>query len=182
IPGLTGTLAAYQILRRNVVTADPSNPFSSIQSGEQRARGFEADLVYEPGASLSVLGAYAYTDAEVTRDNRLPVGDRPTRTPEHSLRLAARYRFQSDALKGLEIGGGLTAVSDRELTLPNTTAADGSVLLDAQAAWDLGVAKLSVSVVNLADEAGFAPYPYLARAVVAPLQPRSAYLTLSRSF
>lgn len=182
IPGLTGTLAAYQILRRNVVTADPSNPFSSIQSGEQRARGFEADLVYEPGASLSVLGAYAYTDAEVTRDNRLPVGDRPTRTPEHSLRLAARYRFQSEALKGLEIGGGLTAVSDRELTLPNTTAADGSVLLDAQAAWDLGVAKLSVSVVNLADEAGFAPYPYLARAVVAPLQPRSAYLTLSRSF
>lgn len=182
IKGLTGTLAAYQITRRNVITADPANPFASIQAGEQRARGVEADVVFEPSPALSVLAAYAYTDAEITKDNTLPVGDRPTRTPEHSLRLAARYRFQSGDLKGLEFGGGLTAVSDRELTLPNKYVADGSVLVDAQASYDFGYAKVSVSVVNLTGEDGYAPYQYLARAVVAPLQPRSAYLTLSKAF
>ena len=181
IPGLTGTIAAYRIVRRNVVTADPANPFGSIQSGEQRAQGFEADLAYEPGPQLSVLAAFAYTDADVTEDNRLPVGDRLTRVPKTSLRLAARYRFQ-ERLKGLELGAGLTAVSKRELTLPNTAQVKGSVLLDAQAAYDFGWASVSVSIVNLTDDDAYAPYQYLARAVVVPVQPRSAFVTLRKAF
>jgi iron complex outermembrane receptor protein len=181
VPGLTGTVAAYHVVRRNVITADPANPFGSIQSGEQRARGFEADVAYEPGPQLSILAAFAYTDAEVTKDNRLPVGDSLTRVPKTSLRLAARYRFQN-AWRGLELGGGLTAVSSRELTLPNTARVDGSVLLDAQASYDFGWATLSVSIVNLTDADDYAPYQYLARAVVVPLQPRSAFVTVRKTF
>jgi len=182
IPGLTGTVALYQITRQNVRTADPGNPFASIQSGEQRSRGFETDIVYEPSTALSILATYAYTDAEVTKDNTLPVGDRPTRVPEHSARVAVRYRFEGGSLSGFEIGGGLTAVSDRELTLPNATSVDGSVLFDAQASYDLGVAEVSVSVVNLTDEDSFEPYQYLAASIVAPTQPRSAFVTLRKSF
>jgi iron complex outermembrane receptor protein len=106
--GLSGTIAAYSITRQNVITSDPLNPFASIQTGEQRAQGYEADLVYEPNRSLSVLFNYAFTDAEVTEDNTLPVGDQLRRVPRHSGRLAARYRF-SGSLQGLEFGGGLTA-------------------------------------------------------------------------
>ena len=182
IPGLTGTVALYQITRQNVRTADPGNPFASIQSGEQRSRGFETDIVYEPSTALSILATYAYTDAEVTKDNTLPVGDRPTRVPEHSARVAVRYRFEGGSLSGLEIGGGLTAVSDRELTLPNVTSVDGSVLFDAQASYDFGVAEISLSVVNLTDEDSFEPYQYLAASIVAPTQPRSAFVTLRKSF
>jgi iron complex outermembrane recepter protein len=182
LPGLTGTIAAYQVTRQNVRTADPSNPFSSIQAGEQRARGLETDLVYEPTPALSLLATYAYTDAEVTKDNALPVGDRPARVPEHSGRVAVRYRFLEGGFSGLEIGGGLTAVSDRELTLPNVTSVDGSVLIDAQASYDFGLATVSLSVVNLTDEESFEPYQYLAASIVTPTQPRSAFVTLRRRF
>ena len=183
IKGLTGTASIYQVTRQNVSTADPKNPFGSIQAGEQRAKGLELDLVYEPGPALSILASFAHTQAEVTKDNTLKVGDRLTRTPENSGRIAARYRFQSAELEGLEIGGGVTAVSDRELTLPNSKHVPGLTLLDAQASYDFGPrTTLSLSVVNLADSHAWEPYQYLARAVAAPTQPRSAYVTLRTKF
>ena len=180
--GLSGTLSLYQITRQNVTTADPLNPGLSIQTGEQRAKGFEADVVYEPTRSLSVLFNYAYTNAEVTEDNSLPVGDQLRRVPEVSARIAARYRFRDGGLKGLEIGGGVTAVSDRELTLPNTVAVDGLTLFDAQVSYDLAPVQLSLSIVNLTDEDGFEPYQYFNGAYVAPTQPRSAFVTVRTGF
>ena len=182
IHGLSGTIAAYQITRQHVVTADPVNFGLSIQTGEQRARGLEADLIYEPDPALSVLANYAYTEAEVTADNRLPVGDALRRVPRHAGRLAAHYRFQARALQGLEIGGGVTAVSRRELTLPNTVSAPGIALLDAQASWRLGRVMVALSMVNLGGARGFEPYAYLGGAYVIPTQPRSAYLTLRAGF
>ncbi len=181
IKGLSGTLALYEVTRQNVITADPLNPFASIQTGEQRARGFEADLVYEPDPALSLLLSFAHTDAKVTKDNTLPVGDKLKRVPENAGRLAARYRFQSPTLKGLEVGAGVTAVSDRELTLPNVVAVDGSTLFDAQASYAFGPASIAVSVVNLTDQDGFAPYNYFAGAAI-PIQPRAAYVTLRANF
>jgi iron complex outermembrane recepter protein len=182
IPGLSGTAAIYNIERLNVVTADPSNPFRSIQTGEQRSRGFELDLVYEPTPALSLLASYAYTDVEVTRDNVLPVGDRPARVPEHSARLAGRYRVLDGALAGLEVGAGVTYTGERFLTLPNGIKADALTLVDAQAEYDFGPARLSVSIVNLFDEDAFEPFAYLDRAVVIPTQPRSVFVTLRASF
>lgn len=183
IEGLTGTVALYEIRRQNVATADPINPGFSVQTGEQRARGLEVDLVYEPSSALSILASYAYTDAEVTEDNRGAYqGDRLSRVPEHSGRLAVRYRFQGETLSGLEVGGGVTYAGERELTLPNSTTVDGLALVDAQASYDFGPASLSLSVVNLTDALEYAPYQYLARAVVMPTQPRSAYLTLRTEF
>lgn len=126
----------YQITRQNAKTADPVISFASIQTGEQRAHGIELDLLYELTANLSLLANYAYTDAEVTKDNTLPVGDRPTRVPEHSGRLAARYRCLEGPLGPLEVRAGATLASDRDLALPNTPTVDGSILMDAQATWD----------------------------------------------
>jgi iron complex outermembrane recepter protein len=182
IPGLTGTAAVYKVERENVITGDPANPGLSIQTGEQRSQGFELDLVYEPTQALSFLASYAYTDVELTRDNVLPVGDRPARVPEHSGRLAARYRVLDGALKGLELGGGFTYTGERFLTLPNGIKADALTLADAQAEYDFGPASVSVSILNLFDEDAFEPFAYLDRAVVIPTQPRSAFVTLRTQF
>ena len=181
IEGLTGTVSLFQIARQNVVTPDPVIPFAYLQTGEQRARGVEMDLVYEPSAALSVLFNYAYTDAEVRKDNALPVGDRLRAVPEHAGRLAARYRFDG-ALNDFEIGGGLTYTSERELTLPNTLTVGDLVTVDAQASYDFGPAQLSVSIVNLFNEDGFEPYQYFGGAYVVPTQPRSAFITLRNAF
>lgn len=182
IKGLTGTASLYRITRQNVVTADPVIPFANVQTGEQRAQGAELDLIYEPSRSFSLLFNYAYTDAKVTKDNSLPVGDRVRAVPEHSGRIAARYRFSEGALKGFALGGGVTAVSRRELTFPNTVSVDGMALVDAQASYELGPVSLSVSVTNLLGNDGLEPYQYFGGPYVIPTQPRSAFLTLKGGF
>lgn len=181
IKGLTGTAALYQVTRQNVLTAIPNTIFYS-QDGEQRARGAELDLIYEPVPALSILFNYAYTDAKVTKATTIPVGDRLRAVPKHSARLAGRYRVLDGGLKGLEAGLGVTVVSERELTLPNSVAIGGSALVDAQASYDLGPVRLGLSVVNLLGSKAFAPYQYLGGAYVTPVQPRSAFVTLRAGF
>jgi iron complex outermembrane receptor protein len=182
VKGLTGTLSIFQITRQNMLTPDPIIPFAYVQTGEQRSKGIELDLVYEPSPALSILFNYSDTDAKVTKDTVLPVGDRLRAVPKQTGRLAARYRFQSDAWRGLEVGAGVTAVSSRELTLPNTIAVKGMALVDAQASYDFGPATLSLSIINLTDNDGFEPYQYFGGAYVIPTQPRSAFITLRTAF
>ena len=184
--GISGTLAMFEQTRRNVSTPDPDPTYAilgySVQSGEQRARGVEADLVWEPTPALSLLGNYAYTQAEITEDNSIPVGDGLPRVPRHSGRLAARYRILDGAAKGLGFGAGITAFSARELTLPNTVSVPGYALLDAQTSYDFDRYTISVSAVNLTDRKVFETYQYMGSPVVLPTQPRSAYLTLTARF
>ncbi|MCA3255506.1 MAG: TonB-dependent receptor, partial [Alphaproteobacteria bacterium] len=103
VRGLTGTAALYQVTRQNVLTAIP-NTFFFSQDGEQRARGAEIDMIYEPAPAISILFNYAYTDAEVTKATTIPVGDRLRAVPKHSARLAGRYRVLTGAFAGFEIG------------------------------------------------------------------------------
>jgi iron complex outermembrane receptor protein len=180
--GVSGTLALFEQKREKVATPDPANPFMSVQTGEQRARGFETDLVWEPSRALSVLFNYAWTDAEVTQDNATPIGDTLARIPEHSGRIAARYRFLDGPAKGLSIGAGVTAFSAREITLPNTMTVPGYATLDAQAAYDFDRFSIAVSVVNLGGRDAFDPYQYFGFPVVMPTQPRSAFITVKARF
>lgn len=182
--GLSGTVALFEQTRRNVTTADPdpANFGMSIQTGEQRARGLEADLVWELTPAFSLLANYAYTQAEVTRDTSIDVGSRLPRVPRHSGRLAGRYRVLDGMAKGLSFGMGVTAVSARELTLPNTVSVPGYALLDAQAAYEFGPYTVALSAFNLTNRKVFDTYQYLSSPVVMPVQPRSAYLSLTARF
>jgi len=173
--GLSGTIAAFSQTHDNVVTSDPNNVGFYIQSGRQRARGVEVDLVWEPSPAFSLLGNYAYTD---TRDGGVSPGDRLARVPESSGRIAARYRLLHGPAKGLSFGAGITAFTSRQLTLPNTIAVPGYAVLDAQASYDIGRFTLGVSVVNLGGRRAWDPYSYMGYPVVTPNQPRSAYVTL----
>ncbi|MCL8328171.1 TonB-dependent siderophore receptor [Pseudomonas juntendi] len=184
--GLSGTLALFEQTRRNVATPDPDPANAvmgySVQSGEQRARGFETDLTWEPTPAVSILANYAYTQAEVREDNTIPVGDGLPRVPKHSGRLAARYRILDGAAEGLSFGAGVTALSARELTLPNTVSVPGYALLDAQVSYDFDRYSVSLSGVNLTGREVFETYQYLGSPLVLPTQPRSAYVTLSARF
>lgn len=176
--GLSGSVAAFRLDRRNVVISagDLGNPFLQSQSGEQRAQGLDVDLVYEPSSAWSALLAYAYTDTEVTRDVAPRLGDAFARVPEHSARAALRYRVLDGALAGLGIGLGARVTSSRELTLPNLDQVPGTAVFDAQVSYAWTRAELALSLVNLADRRYFEPYQYLAQSVVIPGDPRSAYL------
>jgi iron complex outermembrane receptor protein len=173
--GLSGTVAFFRQTHENVVTADPAIVGFYVQSGRQRARGVEVDMVWEPAPAFSVLANYAYAD---TGDDGVATGDRLARVPTSSGRVAARYRVLHGAAKGFSFGAGISAFTSRELTLPNTIVVPGYAVIDAQASYDIGRLTLGASVVNVGNRRAFDPHSYLGYPVVAPNQPRSAYLTL----
>jgi iron complex outermembrane recepter protein len=173
--GLSGTIAAFSQTHDNVATSDPNNVGFYVQSGRQRAHGVEVDMVWEPSPAFSLLGNYAYTR---TRDEGVAPGDQLARVPESSGRVAARYRLLHGPAKGLSFGAGVTAFTSRQLTLPNTIAVPGYAVVDAQASYDIGRFTLGVSVVNLGGRRAWDPYSYMGYPVVAPNQPRSAFVTL----
>ncbi|MCW2365874.1 iron complex outermembrane receptor protein [Sphingobium sp. B7D2B] len=173
--GLSGTIAVFRQTHDNVVTVDPTNVGFFIQSGRQRASGVEVDLVWEPTPAFSLLANYAYTD---TRDDGIAPGDTLARVPKSSGRVAARYRVLNGPAKGLSFGAGITAFTSRELTLPNSIAAPGYAVIDAQATYDLGRFSLGISIVNLGNRKAWDPHSYMGYPVVSPNQPRSAFVTL----
>ncbi len=112
---LSATLAFYNLTRSNVLTTDPVNPNFSIQVGEQRSRGFDLTLGGEILPGWSIIGGYAYIDAEVTasNDDFLPVGSGLGNVPQNSFNLWTKYEFQSGALQGFGAGVGLFYVGER---------------------------------------------------------------------
>ncbi|SMG64636.1 [weak similarity to] ferrichrome-iron receptor, partial [methanotrophic bacterial endosymbiont of Bathymodiolus sp.] len=98
----------------------------------------------------------------------LVVGDRLTRVPEHSGRLAVRYRFLSGILEGLGVGMGITGMSDREISLPNTYTVDGFYRMDAQISCPLSEhLDLTVNIQNLTNTQYYEPFLFLQDEVVS---------------
>ena len=177
--GLSGTISGFDQIRNHVSTPDPSNPLLSVQTGQQRAFGAETDIAWEPVRAFSLLANYAYTEATVTQDNVIPVGNVLARVPRNSGRVAARYRVQQGPAAGLAFGAGVTAFSSRQDTLPNTVTVPGYAALDAQATYNFGHRySIEGSAVNFANRRTYDSYEYFGFPVVMPNQPISAYVTL----
>jgi iron complex outermembrane receptor protein len=71
------TVAGFELTRTGGVVPDPANATFSIQTGEQRSRGFEVDGNWQSAAGLSRLATYTFTAAEVTHDTSITVGNVP---------------------------------------------------------------------------------------------------------
>lgn len=132
------------------------------------------------------LAAFAFTDAEITRDAATgaasTVGRSLARVPETSGRVAARYRWLDGPLAGLGLGLGAAYAAKAPTTDANTSFSDDYIVFDAQASYDWDRFRLGLSVVNLTDEDYLIPYQYLAQDVVRPGQPLSAFVSLSARF
>lgn len=105
--------AIYHIVKENVLTRDPIDPTYSIAAGEVRSRGLDINVAGNITPEWRVIGGYAYVDAEVTKDNRLPTGTRLANIPRNSFSLLNTYEFQDGLAKGLGLGVGVKYVDDR---------------------------------------------------------------------
>ena len=123
---LTGTLAAYRITRENIVQflGGVFTQNNNLPSGEELSQGIELDLVYTPTPNLSIMAAYAYTDAYVSKNVITTDGNSPDENKDgiadiiglpkegvakNDIRLWVSYDFEKNtALKGLSLGGGYT--------------------------------------------------------------------------
>lgn len=189
---LHGSLATYQLVRENVPTANPFVPGSTVQIGEQQSQGVELDLSWQPTPAFSLLATYAYTDAFVSDDiiNQVPtqgqdidrIGKHLARVPEHSGRIAARYRFQEGKLVGLGLGIGLTAASARPVSLSNDYYTEAYCVADAQISYERELWQAELSITNLGNHFYYEPYPYLGEDVVAPARPISFFLSITTRF
>ncbi|MGD9656253.1 MAG: TonB-dependent siderophore receptor [Methylocystis sp.] len=108
------SLAFYQLTKQNVaVLTGDSVSFDTI--GAARSRGVEFDFQGKVTDALSLIVSYAYTDA---RYIRTAVGDDhlgrhlPGAAPSAGS-IWAKYDFQDPQFKGLSVGAGVFAASDR---------------------------------------------------------------------
>ena len=176
--GLSGQFAFFDIRRQNVAVADPAIPFNTIQTGEQRSRGFDTNLLWQPTQRMSVLLAYAYLDAQVTKDSTYAVGTRLPFAPAHSGRVFAAYRVPVPQVGDVVVGAGAYATTSQavDLSIPDRTP--GYATFDTSMSWQHGPLRLNLQIQNLLDKKAYVPFAYLGDSV-APIERRSAFLTAS---
>ncbi|PSS58453.1 TonB-dependent siderophore receptor [Pseudomonas sp. BBP2017] len=158
--------ALYHIVKENVLTLDPANPSYSLAAGEVRSRGLDLNIAGNITPQWKVIGGYAYVDAEVTKDNRLPSGTRLANIPRNSFSLVNTYEFQDGFAKGLGLGVGLKYVDDRKgQTETVTYTMDRYTVVDLLSYYKVNEhVRLNLDVKNLFnkgfDEAGWNNYVY----------------------
>ena len=127
-PNLTATFAVYDIVKTNVTEAIPglllANGLQTYEvTGEQKSRGFEAQIDYQPLPNWQVQLGYTYIDARVTSSVvAAEVNALLFNVPHNDFSLWTRYNFTLDALKGLGLGLGEIYVGHRVGGYPTVTA------------------------------------------------------------
>ena len=157
LPGrVTGNIALFDIKKRNVLVANSEGPTTIYSAaGEVRSRGLEMDLTGQLSDHWSMIGSYAYTDAEVTEDPDYK-GKRLQNVAKNSGSLSAVYDFGS-VIGGdqLRVGAGARYVGERagnavnDFDLPSYTVADAFATYDTKVEGQK--VKFQLNVKNLFD-------------------------------
>ncbi len=179
--GLTGTLALFDI-ERSKVPVPVGGGFASAAIGEQRSRGFEADVLWQPNANWQILANYAFVDAELVEPvPGAAAGNKLIGVPRNSGRLWINYAFDPDVLKGWSVGAGVYAASAAAVDLANLYEADSYYTVDAKIAYENEAFAAAINVKNLTGEEYFVPYSYFGGRV-APGEDRAVYGTVKYKY
>lgn len=147
--------AVYQLTQTNVPTTDnrvgvPAG--FSVQTGEIRVRGIEAEAQAEVARNLNLLLAYAWFDPKITQSN-VPgeQGQRPTFVPRQTLSVFSDYRLEAIGLKDVKIGAGARYVGKSNIV---GAAFDNKAytLIDAIFEWTPGPWRIAFNARNLFDK------------------------------
>ncbi|WP_414441455.1 TonB-dependent receptor [Burkholderia sp. 22PA0106] len=132
------TLAFYQIVKRNILSADPQNPGQTIQVGKQSSRGVEwtGALQLPHGLSIDANAAflrarYDNFDESVGGASVSRAGNVPINIPQQTANLWVDWAFAP----GWRAGAGLRYVGRRYGDTANSVHLPSYTLLDASASW-----------------------------------------------
>jgi iron complex outermembrane recepter protein len=121
------TLSVFDISKVGIVRQDverrandPDNGLWFADSGKERSRGFETDMILTPWENYQISLSYAYIDAYVVSNADSPgqEGNRLGETPEHNFAIWQKYTFTEGPAAGFFFGVGLNARSDSAVS-PN---------------------------------------------------------------
>ncbi|EPL5574756.1 TonB-dependent siderophore receptor, partial [Acinetobacter baumannii] len=113
--------AIFYANKENVLTLDPVDSTYKVSAGEVRSRGIELNIAGQITPAWKIIGGYAYTDAEVTKDNTLQKGTALANIPKNSFNLLNIYEFQDGPLQGLGLGINQKYIDKRAGQTANST-------------------------------------------------------------
>ncbi|QXI29130.1 TonB-dependent receptor [Pseudomonas vanderleydeniana] len=179
------TLAAYHIVKKKLLTDDPSNTQNKLQVGQQSSDGLEASLDlklahdWQLQANAAIVRAQ-YDDfqqevngAYVSRD-----GNRPVDVPRRTANLWLSKAITED----VKAGAGVRYVDARYADLANTAELPSYTVVDANVSWKaLRNTTLGLQLNNLFDRQ-YAQSQYNDGQQWILGQPRSFFVTADYTF
>jgi iron complex outermembrane receptor protein len=150
------TISAFDLVKRNVLTQDLSDPtgLSQVQTGEIRSRGIEVEGVASFDFGLDLTAAYTFLDAEITKSNvDGEVGNRPGRVGKHSASLWADYTIPEGDFEGFGLGAGVRYVGPTAGDNKGDITVPGYALMDAAIHYDWNDFRFALNGTNLLDKA-----------------------------
>lgn len=149
--GISAFAAVYTLREKNRKTTDPSNPLNSLQIGEVKVNGFEAEMQASLARQWDFTVGYAFTDAKIARSNTGDQGMPVSSVPKHTASAWLSHRFASEGRGGWTVGAGVRYIGSQwsGTTAISTPAA---AIADAMLAYDAGDWRVAFNVVNLTDK------------------------------
>jgi iron complex outermembrane recepter protein len=146
----------------------------------KRSRGVELDIAGEILPGWKIIATYAYTDAEITKDNQYQVGNLLNNVAPHSASIWTTYEIQRGSLQGLGFGLGLYYVGDRQGDLANSFVLPSYFRTDAALYYKRNYWKAAINIKNLFDEKYYETST--ARTSIYPGAPLTVLGTISVEF
>lgn len=147
-----GSVSAFEIKRSNALTTDPSNSDFSINVGEQRVRGIEAEGVWQATDWWTLRLGYAWLDSKITKSNDGDQGLRIGDVPRHSFNASTEVQVPGTQLS---LRGGVNHVSNRLLVNGSSTVLPAYTLASIGAGYRIGRFSIDTALNNLFDERYF---------------------------
>ena len=177
---MLNTISAYRLTRNNVLTSDPNHPNFYTLTGKQRSKGVELETTFQVQATWNLILTYAFTQANVVKDNVIPAGTPTQNFPKHSMSVWSTYELKRGWVRGVGLGFGARYYTDQSGDPLNTFSIPAYGLVDASIfyrRWHLG---WQLNVYNLSDKRYFTgSYNDV---YVQPGSPRSIRTTISWGF
>jgi iron complex outermembrane receptor protein len=123
-------VSVYNIIKNNVLTADPQHIGFSIQRGQIKSKGLELDINGSISKNLSIIANYAYTDVKVTKDTDPTVIGSKGQAPVHATNLWLKYKVISGLWNGLGAAIGGSYYKDQHGWTTKANPEDPEVLFD----------------------------------------------------
>lgn len=173
------TFAVYDLKRQNTLTADTLNTGFSIQTGEQRHKGFEFETTGQLTDRLNVVTTYSYIDAEITKSTTNTLGKRPILVAKNMANVWLRYDL-TGWVQGLGFGAGARYIGEQAGNDANSFDVPSYTLLDAAIYYNTASWRFSLNGRNLANKQYIAGCASISQCY--PGDPRTVMLTANYSF
>jgi iron complex outermembrane receptor protein len=152
--------AVYEIEEKNPLASGPS-PLYSVQTGQNRIRGFEVEYIGSVTPDLDIIASYSYIDAKITQGDF--AGSQVESVPQNYASLWAKHKLTLWGVSGFSIAGGVryigeswsTGISPVTNQVTTVTTPDHT-LFDAMFAYEDKNWRFQVTGTNLADKIYFA--------------------------